>query len=228
MSDWEDMLDSDTEIQVTKEGDDQFKDEEAVKEKEVQKPLPKVEKVRVKEAPKPKIEKRELTEAEKEKIKKEIERQQEQDIKDFFGDAGGNTLDGIQLNNETQFKEFATLVHSKISKASARSFIVSFMNELVTKIEPQLKVDDMQKIQSKLRVVVNTKQKDEKKKKEGKKKKKKNKGPTLKGLNKKGEDKLMEPEDDLYGDFKDDAYDAGNYNEEDYDYRGKDDDYDFM
>ena len=221
-------MDSDVEIEIKKEGEEKFAEEETVKEKEVQKPLPKVEKVRVKKEPEKKIEKRELTEAEKEKIKQEIERQQEQDIKDFFGDEGGDSLEGIKLETEEQFKGFANLVHSKINKAKARTFIVTFMNELITKIDSDLRVDDLQKVQSKLKVVINTKQREEKKKKEGKKKKKKKKGPVLKGISKKGDDNFMEEQDDLYGTFKDDNYDEGNYNEEDYDFRGKDDDYDFM
>ena len=175
MSDWEDMLDSDTKIELKKEGEDNFEKEEKVKEKEIQKPLPKIEKVRVKKEPVKKVEKRELTEAEKEKIKQEIEKQQEQDIKDFFGEEGGQTLGAITLENETQFKEFANLVHSKIGKTEIRGHIVSFMNELIMKIKGNLRVDDLQKIQSKLRVTINTKQKEEKQKKQGKKKTKKNK-----------------------------------------------------
>ena len=225
MSDWEDMLDSDTEIEIKKADDENFEKEEAVKEKEVQKPLPKVEKVRVKKEPVKKVVKRELTEAEKEKIKQEIEKQQEQDIKDFFGESGGQTLDAITLENETQFKEFANLVHSKIGKTEIRGHIVSFMNEMIMKIKGNLRVDDLQKIQSKLRVTINTKQKEEKKKKEGKKKKKKNKGPVLKGLSKQGKDNLYQEEEDLYGDFKDPNYDEGNYNGDDYE---EEDDYDFM
>ena len=227
MSDWEDMLDSDTEIEIKKEGQEKFEEEEKVKEKEAQKPLPKVEKVRVKVEPKKKIEKRELTEAEKEKIKKQIEEQQAQDIKDFFGDATEQNLDGITLTNEAQFKEFSNLVHSKINKAESRSYIITFMNELITKVSNDLRVEDLQKVQSKLKVIINTKQKEKKKKKEGKKKKKKNKGPVLKGISKEGKDYTMN-NDDLYGTFKDNDFDEENYNEDDYDYRGKDEDYDFM
>ena len=173
MSDWEDMLDSDTEIEIKKEGEDNFAEEVKVKEKEALKPLPKVEKVRVKKEPKQKVIKRDLTEAEKEKINLEIERQQEQDIKDFFGENGGQSLEAINLQNETHFKEFANLVHSKIAKTEIRSHIVTFMNEMIMKLKGNLRVDDLQNIQRKLKVTINTKQKEEKKKKGGKKKKKK-------------------------------------------------------
>ena len=217
MSDWENELDDETvEVEIKREGDEKFAEEVEIKELEAKKPLPKVEKIRIKKEVEVIEEKRPLTLAEKEEIKKEIERKEKEAIQELFGNASHNNLGDISLNVEQDFLEFAGLVNIKLELTEISSYKVAFANELLTHMIENMKVEEMQKIQSKLKVLISTKQKAMKNK--GKKKnKKKKKGPSLKGLGKNGEE-------DIYADFQDD-----DYNEKaNYTYKEEDDDDDFM
>ena len=218
MSDWENMLDSDNEVEIIKAGAEKFEEEEEVKEKAKQIALPKVEKIRVKKEPKVV---KELTEKEKQELEKEIERkilkQQEEDIKEMFGGKETNNMGDVQLKSEGDCKGFATMVHFQLQKAGSRGNIVAFLNEMLVLLDGDLKKEDYQKVQSKLKVIVNNKQKQERAKdKKKKKKKKKNKAPVMGGFGKAGND-------DLYDMFKDEDYGIeGNQAENRYD---EDDDF---
>ena len=173
MSDWEDMVDSDVEIELKKDEEKKLDEEEEIKERETKKPMPKVEKER---APKIKEEvKQELTEEERKaeelRIEKEIQRQQEQDVKDFFGDSAQDLNQNINLENETDYLQYAKLTHNNLKKSGIKAYMKSYLKELLQLVGEDFKVDDLQDIQSKLKVIINTKQIEEKQKYQKKKEK---------------------------------------------------------
>ena len=224
MSDWEDMLDNDEEIEVKKEGED-FAVEEIIEapkkpEKPVSKPQnkPKKEKTVVKKKGKETIDSepaRELTATEKEELERKIKLEAQKDIANMFGADIGKSLLDFELEKEDDFVKFAKVIYTKVKTAKSKKFLISFTNTLLQEMSEKLNSEEIEEIEKKCTVLRNKKITQEK----GKGKKKNKKGATLKVVNKGKEDAGLY---DLYDDTNAD------YNEEDYDYRGKFDDYDFM
>ena len=232
MSDWEDMLDNDEEIEVKKEGED-FAVEEIVEEPkktEKQPGKPHKETVNSKtQQPTGKKTKKaqnknkevddkpgqELTIQEKEELERKMKLEAQKDIANMFGSDIGKSLLDFELEEEDHFVKFAKVIYTKVKQAKSKKFLITFTNTLLQEMNDKLTSEDVEEIEKKCTVLRNAKINQEK----GKGKKKNKKGATLKVVNKGKEDGGLY---DLYDDTNAD------YNEEDYDYRGKYDDYDFM
>jgi len=144
-----------------------------------------------------------------------MKREQQKQIASLFGNEMGQSLIDIPLETENDYVNFAKIIYTKLKSAESRKFLISFVNEILTNVEKDVKSDDLQDIQSKVTILLNQKLKESK----GKQKVQKA-APSLK-VTAKGKD-------DLYELYKDEDANYDEYNEENYDYRGKNDDYDLL
>ncbi len=221
MDDWEDLLDDDKDIQVKKEGET---GEEVVEEKKKQvyvkkepqqsqnpnkKKRKKKKKRKVIEIGNDEGEERELNQTEKEKLDAELKKNKEKDIENIFG-IEKNPLDDFKLEKERDYQDLAQTIGKRLEDTQIRKHLISFAKTILGEISVSLRSDDLSAIKDKLNVLINQKIKKEK----GKDKKKK-KGPSL---NVQKNTKI-----DLYEDFQMDDEEG-----DPDDYKGKDDDYDFM
>ena len=87
---------------------------------------------------------------------------------DLFGEEAVEKFSNLNLENETDFKNFAKVVYSKVSNAKFKTFQVSFLSELLRCFEPNFKAEDFQSVQKTATAMSNTKLEAEKNKKKKK------------------------------------------------------------
>jgi hypothetical protein len=83
--------------------------------------------------------------------------QQQKQIASLFGNEMGQSLIDIPLESEVDFVNFAKIVYTKLKSAESRKFMISFVNEILSNIDKDVKTDDLQDIQSKVTVLLNNK-----------------------------------------------------------------------
>lgn len=223
MDNWEDMLADDNEIEVKKEGEN-FDDEvvEEIKEKVVEKkkPVPQVQKLSKKPGKKRKKGKRvnldfdeppkELSTNEKEALETQIKKNQEKEIATMFGINLDKSLIEINLQTEEDYKEFAKIISVKLENPKKSYFLSSFLKSILSEIQINMKNDDLCEVRDKCNVLIN----------------KKIKMSSSKAKSKKKPVSIKMGGDKNFGLYDD--YEMGDMGDEDCDYDGKDDDYDFM
>ena len=75
----------------------------------------------------------------------------------MFGNEMGQSLIDIPLEAESDFVNFAKIVYTKLKSAESRKFLISFVNEILTNIDKDVKTDDLQDIQAKITFLLNQK-----------------------------------------------------------------------
>ena len=222
MDNWEDMLEDDNDIEIKKEGEN-FDDEvvEEIKQLEVIEKKPKAPTQKIKKKPGKKRKKgkkvnldfsepvKEMTYTEKEKLENEIKKNQEKEIANMFGIETNQILQDTKLTKENDYIEFAKLLSQKLENPYKTNFLTKFLKTVISEIEENQTIDDLTELRDKINLLI------KKKNNEKKKNKAKNK---VKGI------KVSRDNDfGLYDDYQMEG-DMG----DEYDYDGKDDDYDFM
>ena len=106
---------------------------------------------------------------------REEKKQQEKLAGDLFGVDSADKFTTIDLNTEKDYVNFANMIHLKLSNAKTRNLQLSFVNQLLRKLEANFKSEDFQALQTQINVLINSKIKTEK----GKVKTKKAKGKVI-------------------------------------------------
>ena len=88
----------------------------------------------------------------------------------MFGADIGKSLLEYDLQNEADYVNFAKVVYLKLEHAQSRKFMTTFVNSLLQHMSEKLRSEDLQDIQDKTTVIVNSKIKIEKGKDTKKKK----------------------------------------------------------
>lgn len=87
----------------------------------------------------------------------------------FGADIGKSLLD-YDLQSDTDYINFAKVVFLKIEHAPSRKYMIAFINSLLQQMNEKLRSEDLQEIQDKTTVLINSKIKAEKGKDNKKKK----------------------------------------------------------
>ena len=213
MSDWEDAYDNDKEIKTEKV--DTRADEILTLKEEKPKVVANTNfSAKPKEAEKPKQPSQPLKEMTQEEIDEEIRLNQQKEFAMMFGSDTAKSIVEITLQKDEDILNFAKVIGHKVSPCT-RKQIIYFMKSLATEVSTDLRDEDINEIHGHLINIINGR-----KTTKGRAKKK-NDAPSMKTAVGVGKD----TKNQLLRDFKGDSDESF---EEVEDYRGKNENMDFM